>query len=642
MRKVVLVALAAVIGLGVVQADEMNFPKRLPADIPGAPRLGAPFLVMAGDKPVLTEKHGLAAPALWDFNGDGKRDLLVGEFETNSSKFPMGADGSTVRVYLNVGTDSDPKFSEEFEWARDTEGTITEVPQWCCIGFTPQFFDLDDDSYKDMITGQYHPGEVTWFRGSAEGFLPGQKLPQEGDPEADANPEIMALYARRDPARQPYVGKPGDIGTFHYWVYTSATFGDLDGDGDYDLIVGGSEGLRVSENIGGREHPGFAVRQLLLDINGQPLLTRPFTEGELRQIQSGQSVSPAGNGKLNPLAVDWDQDGVLDLLVTDSYRSSDSRAVSFFRGVKTPDGHRFEPGIDLLPAENGAKALPGSGPRVYVDDWNRDGVNDLIIGASVATVNGGEFSDELSWEWESTNKVESAGKDPGRYPPRERPTRESLSRFFNFDETTEEEIEKGVQLNVRAWEETVGRMYRENKGHWLTMRHQGRIYVMLGQRREATPVTAEVLSQAAESRGRRFASAMPTQPPVTLALVAPEKVPAGKATDLAVSFTMRPGWYIYAPTGRNAPHGMIETSVTFELPDGVLATGGRRLPLHHFKGLYDIYEGADRLWAQPVEAGTPGRHDVVAKVTYQTCKVDLCLPPRTETLRATLTVDSGG
>ena len=63
---------------------------------------------MAGERPVLTEKHGLAAPALWDFNGDGKRDLLVGEFETNSSKFPMGADGSTVRVYLNVGTDSEP------------------------------------------------------------------------------------------------------------------------------------------------------------------------------------------------------------------------------------------------------------------------------------------------------------------------------------------------------------------------------------------------------------------------------------------------------------------------------------------------------------------------------------------------------
>ena len=578
MRKVVLVALAAVIGLGVVQADEMNFPKRMPADIPGAPRLGAPFLVMAGDKPVLTEKHGLAAPALWDFNGDGRRDLLV-EFQVPHGRGRIHRPRIPERRHrLGPEVLRGVRVGAGHRWHRHGSSAMV------LHRLQPQFFDLDDDSYKDMITGQYHPGEVTWFRGSAKGFLPGQKLPQEGDPEADANPEIMALYARRDSARQPYVGKPGDIGTFHYWVYTSATFGDLDDDGDYDLIVGGSEGLRVSENIGGREHPGFAMRQLLLDINGQPLLTRPFTEGELRQMESGQSVSPAGNGKLNPLAVDWDQDGVLDLLVTDSYRKPDSRAVSFFRGVKTPGGHRFEPGIDLLPAENGAKALPGSGPRVYVDDWNRDGVNDLIIGASVATVNGGEFSDELSWEWESTNKVESAGKDPGRYPPRKRPTRESLSRFHDFDEMTEEEIEKSVQGNVRLWEEDVGRLHRENKSHWLTMRHQGRIYVMLGRLREAAPATAEVPSRTVEPAGRRLALATPTQPPVTLAFVAPEKVRAREATDLAVSFTMRPGWYIYAPTGRNAPHGIIETSVAFELPDGVLATGGRRLPPHHFKG----------------------------------------------------------
>ena len=61
----------------------------------------------------------------------------------------------------------------------------------------------------------------------------------------------------------------------------------------------------------------------------------------------------------------------------------------------------------------------------------------MIIGASVATVNGGEFSDELSWEWEAVNGVESAGKDPGRYPPRPRPTRESLSSYYKFDEMTE-------------------------------------------------------------------------------------------------------------------------------------------------------------------------------------------------------------
>ena len=622
---------AAIAGGGHLVADETDFPEILDAGIPGTPKLGQPFLVTGGSDPILTEKHGLAAPALWDWDGDGKRDLLVGEFETNSSDFPMGADGSTIRVYLNVGTDADPKFTDEFEWARDTEGTILEVPQWCCIGFTPQFYDLDDDGHLDMITGQYHPGEVTWFRGTGDGFEPGVKLPQEGDPSVNGQP-MMGNYE----------GEPGDIGTFHYWVYSSASFGDFDDDGDYDLIVGGSGGLRISENIGSPRRPSFAMREPLLTIDGEPLAILD-RGAEWLALFSETDIPPAdGDGKSSPLVVDWDDDGVLDLLVTGSYRHPASHAVTFFRGVKTDDGHRFHPGVDLLPTADGAKALPGSGQRVYVDDWNRDGVKDLIIGASVATVNGGEFSDELSWEWEDVNEVESAGKDPGLYPPRERPTAESLDWGDYREQIGEEEFQEHVRFNQQYWDDTIGKLYEEGKAYWLTMRHQGRIYVMLGEQRESAPATAEALPAASDATERRSASAASSQAPVTLALVSPDAIQAGEQANVAVNFTMRPGWYIYAPTGRNAPHGMIETSVDFALPDGVVAVGSRMLPLHHFKGLYDIYEGTDREWAQRVEAATSGHHEVTAEVTYQTCKDDLCLPPRTETLRTMLAVVDGG
>jgi len=255
------------------RADEMSFPEFIRADIPGAPMLGPPMLVMGKTRPVLTEKHGLVAPALWDWDGDGKRDLLLGESETATERseggFPKGEDGSSIRVYLNIGTDSKPRFTDDFEWARDTEGTIMEVPQWCCIDFTPQFVDLDNDGFLDIITGQYHPGDVTWYRGSEAGFLPGIKLPQEGDSSSRANP-----------AWQDYDGEPGDIGTFKYWVYSSATLGDFDDDGDLDLIVGGSGGLRISENIGGSKNPSFAMRELLLDTQGNPLKTREYNEQE--------------------------------------------------------------------------------------------------------------------------------------------------------------------------------------------------------------------------------------------------------------------------------------------------------------------------------------------------------------------------
>ena len=638
--------MGTLLAASVACADEMSFPVLTPADIPGGPKLSAPFLVMAGDMPVLTEKHGLAAPALWDWNGDGKRDLLVGEFETNSGpKFPMGADGSTIRVYLNVGTDSEPRYTEEFEWARDTEGAIMEIPQWCCIGFTPMFYDLDDDGYKDMITGQYHPGEVTWFRGSSDGFQPGQTLPQEGDPASNGQPDWGN-----------YDGAPGDIGTFDYWVYTSATFGDLDDDGDYDLIVGGSGGLRVSENIGGPKNPSYGVRQILLDINGLPLQTRSYTETEVQYMQTGLSLAPSGDGKPNPLAVDWDQDGVLDLLVTDSYRSPNSRAVSFFRGVKTADGHRFEPGIDLLPAQEGAKAIPGSGQRVYVDDWNADGVNDLIIGASVATVKDGEFSDELSWEWEDVHKVESAGKDPGLYPPRPRPTLESQRAMF--EEIAAERAAAGIPIQIPGdeqlleqlpfqqewWDKDIGRLYDMGKEYWLTMRHQGRVYVMLGSKdEEAAPMVvsnvAAIEDGAGSSESNLAGSDSVDQPfsPVSVRVDPMVVLEIGRSADVNIQLDMQDGWYIYASTGRNVGQGMKETSVTFSVPDGLEAVGAVKRPPFRFKGSYDVHMGKGVTWGQPIEAmaGTmPGLYEVSAEVTYQTCKDDLCLLPQTETVVA--------
>ena len=475
MDRITLGFLVGVFSLGVV-ADEMSFPELLDAGIAGTPKLSAPFLVTTTDgKPVLTEKHGLIAPALWDWDGDGLQDLLLGEFETNSEDFPMGEDGSTIRVYRNVGTAEEPKFDPNFQWARDTEGTIMEVPQWCCIGFTPYFYDLDDDGFKDMITGQYHPGEVTWFRGSEEGFLPGIKLPQEGDPTSEWNP-----FRGAEP--------PPENERFEYWVYSSASMGDFDDDGDFDLIVGGNA-VRISKNIGGKQKPSFGYREMLLDIHGNPLKVREPYEATKQLAANPEShfpLPPAGDEKTSPYVVDWDGDGVLDLMVTDDYRSSLSNAITYFRGVKTSEGHRFEPGVDLLVAADGSKALPGSGQRVYVADWNSDGVQDLLIGASVATVNGGEYSDELSWEWEEVNGVESAGKDPGLYPPRPKPTKETYLAMFDGREIslTDEEIDKAVEMQYEYWYETEGRLYEENKEHWLTMRHQGRLYVMLGSKRE--------------------------------------------------------------------------------------------------------------------------------------------------------------
>jgi hypothetical protein len=79
---------------------------------------------------------GRATPTPVDFNGDGRKDLVLGAID------------GKVRVYLNEGTDSAPDF-RTVQFAQEN-GADLVVPTGRS---SPDLLDLDGDGKKDLITG---------------------------------------------------------------------------------------------------------------------------------------------------------------------------------------------------------------------------------------------------------------------------------------------------------------------------------------------------------------------------------------------------------------------------------------------------------------------------------------------------------
>jgi hypothetical protein len=73
-----------------------------------------PVRLKAGDA-FINVDIGHAAPYLYDWNRDGNRDLLVGQFGSGQ-----------LRIYLNTGTNIAPKY-ETLEWFR-AGGAVATVP----------------------------------------------------------------------------------------------------------------------------------------------------------------------------------------------------------------------------------------------------------------------------------------------------------------------------------------------------------------------------------------------------------------------------------------------------------------------------------------------------------------------------------
>lgn len=335
------IALLALVSCGAQRVDEpTDFRAVEYNEIKGAQKLGQPyFLRNVEGNPIFVKKNGMAYPTLIDWTGDGKDDLLIGEFGDGAL--------SNVQVFKNFGEKKNPVYARSGYYATDINKEKFSVLGSLCLGFYPQAVDLNGDGVTDIVSGSYL-GKIIMYAGLKKGgFAPGVEIERVIDETGERNP-------------------------FDYML-ANTTFADYNNDGLLDAFVGGGKRVRVMLNIGTKNKPKFGEPLYLVDTDFQELsITSDATDKNYHIVEN----------QVFAIYIDWDRDGVNDLITTSSYFQYGSEPILFHKGVDSALGKRFEKPVALLKQEGEIKAIPGANFVPYICDYDNDGALDILLGVT--------------------------------------------------------------------------------------------------------------------------------------------------------------------------------------------------------------------------------------------------------------------
>lgn len=361
--------------------------------------------------------YGAPSPNMTDFDRDGDLDLITGEFLDKMTYFE------------NTGTRTNPKFSKG-KLLSNSQGVIKMDLEM----IIPVAVDWDQDGWIDLVVGDEdgrvalmrNTGKVQsgvpvfdspkYFRQKADNLKFGALVtPVSFDWDLDGDLDIVAGNSAgyvawienlkdgpapqwAEPVLLKVEGKPfrvqaGDNGSIQgpaeaKWGYTTLSVADWDGDGRGDLIINSIWGkVEWLKNAGNGTLQ--AAKPVEVAWGNIPVLAPSWN------WWNPGPTELATQWRTTPVAVDWNKDGLMDLVMLDH-----EGFLAFFERKLIGGKRMLLPGKRIFYGENGSvfgnknevvdespgmlrlnnQEAGGSGRRkLSLLDWDNDGDLDLLV-----------------------------------------------------------------------------------------------------------------------------------------------------------------------------------------------------------------------------------------------------------------------